>query len=88
MRYINSVAYVQRKIDNIFHNVQSLARAYINDIVYGAKLLPNLLHKLQTLFEIFFAYNIFISPTKSYLNYPNIVLLGQQVDSLSLTTLE
>ncbi len=54
----------------------------------GAKLLPDLLHKLRTLFEIFLAYNISISPTKSYLNYPNIVLLGQRVDSLDLTTSE
>lgn len=76
MGYINSVAYVQRKIDNILHTVWSAAQACIDDIVYGAKLLPNLLHKLQTLFEIFLAYNIFISPTKSYFNYPNIVLLG------------
>ncbi len=40
------------------------------------------------MFEIFLDYNISISPTKSYLNYPNVVLLGQRVDSLGLTTLE
>ena len=52
----------------------------------GAKSLFDLLDKLRTLFKIFLAYNISISPTKSYLNYPNVVILGQQVDSLGLTT--
>lgn len=40
------------------------------------------------MFEIFLKYNIFISPTKLYLNYSNVALLGQQVNSLGLTTLE
>ncbi len=53
-----------------------------------AKLLPDLFYKLQILFEIFLAYNISISLTRSYLNYPNVVLLGQRVDSLGLTTSE
>lgn len=88
MGYINSVAYVQREIDNIFRAVQAWVRAYIDDIVCGAKSLPDLLDKLRTLFEIFLAYNISISPTKSYLNYPDVVLLGQQVDSLGLSTSE
>lgn len=84
MRYINSVAYVQRKINNIYRAVRAWAHAYIDDIVCGAKLLPDLLDKLRTLFEIFFAYNISISPIKSDLNYPDVVLHGQQVDSLGL----
>ncbi len=85
MGYINSVAYVQYEIDNIFHNVRTWVRAYINDIVYRVKLLLDLPDKLRILFEIFLAYNISINPTKSYFNYPDIVLLGHQVDSLGLT---
>ena len=54
----------------------------------GAKSLLDLLEKLRTLFEIFLKYNISISPTKSYLNYLDVVLLGQRVNSLGLTTLE
>lgn len=37
MRYISSVVYVHREIDNILRNVRSWARAYIDDIVGGAK---------------------------------------------------
>ena len=88
MGYINLVAYVQRKIDNILRSVRSWAQAYIDDIVCGAKSLPDLLDKLRTLFEIFLKYNISISPTKSFLNYPNMALLGQWVNSLGLMTSE
>ncbi len=84
--YINSVAYIQREMDNILRNIRAWARAYIDDIVCGAKFFPDVLDKLRTLFEIFFAYNIFISLIKLYFNYPNVVLLGQRVDSLGLTT--
>ncbi len=40
------------------------------------------------MFDIFLKYNISISPTKSYLNYPNVALLDQRVNSLGLTTSE
>lgn len=88
MGHINLVAYVQHKIDNILQNVQSWIRAYVDNIVCRAKLLPNLFKKLQTLFEIFFHYNISIKPTKFFLNYPDVMLFGQHINSLGLTTLE
>ena len=88
MGYINSVAYVQREIDNILRSVRFWAWAYIDNIICKARSPPDLLEKLQTLFEIFPKYNISISPTKSYLNYPDLALLGQRVNSLGLTTLE
>lgn len=50
--------------------------------------MPDLLNKLRILFEIFLCYNISIKPTKSFLNYPDIGLFGQQVNSLGLTTSE
>lgn len=53
-----------------------------------ARLLSELLDKLQILFEIFLNYNISIKPTKSDLNYPDIMLLGQWVKLLGLTTPE
>ena len=76
MGYINLVAYIQREIDNILRDLWFWARAYIDDIVCGARLLLDLLEKLQTLFEIFLYYNISIKPTKSFLNYPDVTLLG------------
>lgn len=60
MGYINSVAYVQREIDNILREVREWARAYVDDIVCGGKSLPDLLTKLRVLFDIFLRYNISI----------------------------
>lgn len=56
--YINSMAYIQHKIDNILCDVQVWAQTYISDIVYNAKLLLDLLQKLRILFDIFFKYTI------------------------------
>ena len=88
MGYINSVAYVQREINNILRDVRDWARAYIDDIICGGSSLKDLLHKLRILFEIFLRYNISIKPTKSYLNYPDVGFLGQQVNFLGLTALD
>ena len=88
MGYINSVAYVQREIDNILQDVHAWARAYVDDIICGARSLSDLLEKLYILFDIFLEYNISIKPTKSFFNYPNVGFLGQSVNSLGLTTLE
>lgn len=77
MGYMNLVAYVQHEINNIFWDIQELAQAYINNIVCGGRSLADLLTKLRILFDIFLRYNILIRPTKSYLNYSNVALLGQ-----------
>lgn len=68
MEYINLVAYIQHKIDNILYTIRTSTQAYIDNIVCGVKSFLNLLDILQIPFEIFFAYNISISLTKSYLN--------------------
>ena len=56
MGYINSVAYVQQKIDNILREVHAWARAYIDDIICGARSLSDLLkkiaHPLQDLLQV------------------------------------
>lgn len=76
MGYINSVAYVQHKIDNILWDVREWAWAYINNIVYKRRFLPNLFAKLCILFDIFLCYNILIQAIKFYLNYFDVTLLG------------
>lgn len=77
MDYINFVAYVQCKIDNILRDIRDWAQAYINDIICGGSSLLNLFCKLYILFKIFLYYNISIKPTKLYLNYSNISFFGQ-----------
>ena len=86
MGYINSIAYFQREIDAILHAVSAWARVYIDDIVCRTTSVSDLFQKLRVLCEIFVAYNISIKPTKTYLNYPDVGLLGQQDNCLGLTT--
>lgn len=50
------------------------------------KSLPDLFAKFHSLFHVFLHYNILIQPRKSYLNYPDVVWLDQQVNSLGLLT--
>lgn len=88
MGYINLIVYVQCKIDNILQEVWEWAYAYVDDIIYGRKSLPDLLIKLYVFFDIFLRYNISIQPMKSYLNYPNVALLRQHVNSLRLSKSE
>ena len=68
--------------------MRAWAQAYVNDIICEAKSLTDLLQKLRIFFDIFFEYNISIKPTKSFLNDPDVGILGQQVNSLGLTTSE
>ena len=86
MGYINVVAYMQREINNILRGVRDCARVYVDDIICGAKSLDDLFFKLRILFKTFVAYKISIKPTKSFLNYPDVSLLGQRVNFLGLTT--
>ena len=88
MGCMNSIAYVQREIDTILRPVKDFASAYVDDIVTGAKSLQQHLHHLRRLFQIFTQYNISIAPTKTFLGYPNVNLLGRRVDSLGMATPE
>lgn len=86
MGYINSIVHIQHEIKNILHSIRAWAQAYMNDIICEAKSLCDLLKKLCILFDIFLEYNICIKPTKSFLNYPDVGLIGQRVNSLGLIT--
>ena len=88
MGYINLIAYVQQKINNILRNLRAWTWAYVDNIICDTGFLLNFLNKLQILFNIFLYYNISIKLTKSYLNYPEVRLLGQQVNFLGLAISE
>ena len=62
------------------------ARTFINDIVIYSDSLEDHLGHLETIFSTFCKKNIAIAPTKSFVGYPGVELLGFHVDSFSLTT--
>ena len=88
MGCLNSVAYVQRRIDEVLRPIKEFAKAYIDDIVAGSKELSEHVTNLRKLFTLLREHNISLSPTKTFLGYPSVSLLGQKVDSLGLSTSE
>jgi hypothetical protein len=87
MGYRNSPAYVQRQIDAMLRPYD-FARAYVDDVVVYSSSLEEHLRHLNEIFSLFKRMNIAIKPSKTFLGYPTIALLGQKVDSLGLTTAE
>lgn len=88
MGYKNSPALVQRHVDRILKEHQGYAKAYIDDIVVFSRTLEEHLSHLEAIFSTFRNRRISVKPTKSFLGYPTVQLLGQRVDSLGLTTTE
>ena len=86
MGYKNSPPYVQRQIDRIFRPYRHFVWAYMDDIVIHGKALQDHLQQLHAIFALFQRLRIHLKPTKTYLGYLNIQLLGQYVDGLGLTT--
>lgn len=88
MGYKNSVAYVQRQMDRLLWPYKAFARAYVDDMVIFSKTLTDHLMHLKAIFTMLTENNISIKPTKAFLGYPTVQLLGQKVTSLSLSMSE
>ena len=88
MGYKGSIAYVQREIDRVLRPYRDFARAYVDDVVIASKTLDEYVEHLHKVFALFLEKGISVKPTKSYVGYPSVKLLGQRVDSLGLSTAE
>lgn len=88
MGYKGSPLYVQRQTDHIFREIRERSRAYVDDIITFSEDLSRHLNDLRKLFTICQNRRVTLSPDKSFLGYPNVMLLGQRVDSLGLSTAE
>jgi hypothetical protein len=86
MGFKNSVSYVQRQIDRILRPFRSFARAYVDDVVIFSETLEEHVQHLSEVFSTFRRMRISVKPTKVFLGYPSVQLLGQYVDSLGLVT--
>ena len=88
--YQNTPAYVQCMIDCLLQPHQSFSRVYIDNIVVftrSPKLEEHLKH-LNAVFQTLDKVRICLSLNKSFLDYPTVQLLGQQVNALGLATAE
>src|SRR5438045_2766069 len=64
----------------------SLGQGIYRQCHCGPKTLDEHIQHLQLLFQLFSSVGISINPTKAFLGYPSIRILGQHVDSLGLST--
>lgn len=86
MGHTNSVQYVQWRIDLLLKDCRSFARAYIDDVVVFSKILEEHKAHLHTVLSIFKRARICMNPTKSYIGFPSVRLLGQVVSAFGMTT--
>ena len=88
MGYCNSVPYVQRLIDHILRDFRDFCRVYVDDILIASKDATAHETHLRLVFGRLQQYNIALSPTKSYIGFPCIKLLGHKVDAFGVATPE
>lgn len=86
MGYKGSPPYVQRQTDKLLRPLQGFAKAYVDDMITYSKTLEEHIDHLRRLFRLCREKRITLSPTKSFLGYPSVMLLGQRVDSLGMST--
>jgi hypothetical protein len=85
MGFCNLPAHTQRQMDNLLCNLD-FAQAYVDDTIAASYTLDEHIHYLRMLFQTFENVGITIKPEKTFLGYPSAVVLGQNVDSMGLST--
>ena len=88
MGYCNSPAYVQRQTDRLLRAFKDFAKGYVDDIVIFSRTLLEHIAHLRQVFTLFKRVGVALKPSKSFVGYPNVQLLGQRVDSFGLSTSE
>ena len=88
MGYKGSPPYVQRQTDKILRPYKDFAKAYVDDIIVHSRTLAEHLNNLRQAFDLFRQKRISLAPSKCFLGFPSVMLLGQRVDSLGMATAE
>jgi hypothetical protein len=86
MGFINSVAFVQRQLDNKLRKHRLYCRSYIDDILIASKTLEEHEKHLDEVFQDLENLRVCLAPEKAYIGYPSVKLLGQRVDGLGMST--
>ena len=85
MKWKNSLAYVQKKMNDLFQKY-SFVKIYINDVIVFSSSLEKHLRHFEKNIRFFEKWNITLKTSKTYLEYFSISLLDQKVDNFELTT--
>ncbi len=73
-------------IDQVLQPHQAYSKAYMDDIVIYSKSLLEHVDHLKAIFQTLYELNIALKPTKLFIGYSSVQLLGQKVDMFSLST--
>jgi DNA-binding ferritin-like protein (Dps family) len=84
MRFKNSSAYAQRRIDIILRDIKQFCRAFIDDITVFSNTLKKHLEHLFTVFQRLLDHDIKLNSCKIFLNFFSVTLLNQHVDEFEL----
>src|SRR6266536_3566591 len=71
-------------MDSILRPYKSFTRYYIDDIIIFSKTFEEHVEYLDIILGLFDRLGITIKETKTFLNYPSIILLNQRVDGFSI----
>ncbi|KAI3088816.1 hypothetical protein CBS147333_10369 [Penicillium roqueforti] len=82
----NSIAYVQRQMDNILRAFREWCRTYVDDIFAVGDTLDEHVAKLHLLFAKLEEFNITLDPKKARIGFPSLTLLGKDIDSAGMST--
>lgn len=86
MGFKNSPPFVQRKMDSLLREFRTFCNTYVDDtVIFSATLEDHLCH-LHAVFGRFQQLGITLKPTKAFIGFPSVTLLGQQVDGMGLST--
>ena len=77
---------MQQQTDKILQKHHAYAKTYINNIIIFFKTFAEHFKHLQQVFITFQNHRVILEPKKSFLGYPSVSLLNQQVNSLSMST--
>ncbi|PNS18780.1 hypothetical protein CAC42_5319 [Sphaceloma murrayae] len=90
MGFKNAPPYTQRQMDRILREAGAVtfARAFVDNITIFSHTLEEHLEHLRIVFDAFQDRNLTLSGPKSFIGFPSIPLLGQQVTGYGLSTSE
>jgi dUTPase len=88
MGFCNSVPYVQRQMDLLLKDLIDFCRAYLDDLVVASATFDEHLHHLGMVLDVLERHHVSLEPSKAYVAFPEVSLLGQVVDAFGMSTPE
>lgn len=85
MGFKNSPPFMQRKMDSLLCEFRTFCHTYVDDTVIFSATLENHLRHLHAVFGRFQQLGITLKPTKAFIDFPSVILLGRQVDGMGLS---